>query len=53
MTIADTGIHMEGTVAMIYVATRSNAIIAKDKIRQLSIVSPFRAFQLICERSFV
>lgn len=47
MTIADTGIHMEGTVAMIYEAPSSNTIIAADKIKHLSIVLPFGALQLM------
>lgn len=33
---------MEGKVAMIYEAIKSNAIIARDKIRQLFIVSPYK-----------
>lgn len=37
MRIAVAGIHMEGTVAMIYETMRSRAMIARDKIRQFSI----------------
>ncbi len=38
---------MEGIVANIYEAPKSNAIIAKYRIKQLFMVLPFRVFQLI------